>query len=374
MTVGMMDPLLIPEELENALRDNKIDFVAMTRRLFADPELPEKLAAGKVEDVRPCTNCCNCFHGYCRVNAAYKRAGGDAMPEGYEIQPATTRKKVLVAGGGPAGMEAARVAALRGHEVILYEKSGRLGGLMPMAAVVKGPHEKILSFTNYLLNQLDKLGVKVKLGKEVNLSVVNELGPDVVIVATGGKGRIPDIPGINNRKVVKSDYLHEMLQTGLRFAGPFTLRRLTNFFLPVGRKVIVLGGQIEGVEVAEFLVDRGRDVTIIDEATMEDFNLNMPREPKNRVIFYLQTHGVKILMGVKYGEITDKGLTITTGYGVSKTIEADSIVLALPPMEDTSLADNLQGKVGEIYAVGDCAKAGYIVDAVAAGNLTARKI
>jgi 2,4-dienoyl-CoA reductase (NADPH2) len=375
IVVGSMDPRLIPDVVENAIRDGKIDFVAMTRPLTADPELPKKIIEGRMDDIRPCAHCITCFPmSRCRVNAASTRAEGAQMPEGYDVQPATTKKKVMIIGAGPAGMEAARVAALRGHEVTLYEKSSRLGGLMPLAAMVKGEHEKILDFVTYLANQIDKLGVDVKLGKEVNAALVKKVKPDAVIVANGGAATTPNIPGINKSIVMSSDSLHKTLETGLRFIRPFTLRTLTNFYMPIGKKVIIIGGQIQGVQLAEFLAQRGRDVTIVDEDKAANLGLFLPSFVKDRVLLYDRSHGVKILMGVKYGEITDTGMTITTSFGIEKTIEADSIVLALPSAINTALADSLKSIVSEVYTVGDCSKVGVMVDAVEAGNLTARKI
>ena len=310
MTVGSMDPRLLPGVMENSIREGKVDFIAMTRPLFADPELPNKITAGNLDDIRPCTHCYTCFvggSGYCRVNAGHYRAGGKEMPEGYDIHPATTKKKVIVVGGGPAGMEAARVAALRGHQVTLYEESSKLGGLMPLAALVKGPHEKILDFTNYLSNQMTRLGVKVKLGQKFDISIINDIKPDVAIIATGGKYAIPNIPGIDNSKVITNASLHKMSKTGLRFFSPFTLRKLTNFYMPVGQKVVVIGGQIQGVEIAEFLIHRHRDVTIVDEGPIEDLGKDMPAIPRERLIYYLHTHGVETLMGVKYNKFPTKG-------------------------------------------------------------------
>ena len=374
-TVGSMDPRWIPDVVENALQDGKIDFVAMTRPLTADPELPNKIAAGNLEDVRPCAHCITCFPmTRCRVNAASTRANGPDMPEGYDVQPASTKKKVMVVGGGPAGLEAARVAALRGHEVTLYEKTSYLGGLMPVAAIVKGRHEKILEFVDYLSTQIKKLGVEVKLRKEVDKALVEKEKPDVVIVATGGTTVAPSIPGIDKSIVMSSTSLHKTLETGLKIVDPFTLRFLTNFYIPLGPKVVIIGGQIQGVQLAEFLSQRGRDVTIVDQEPQETLGANLPSYVQERVVLYNQSHGVKTLMGVTYHEITDEGIKITTEYGITKTIPADNIVVAVPTAPNTALADSLKGVVGEVYAIGDCNQAGVMVDAVEAGNLTARKI
>jgi 2,4-dienoyl-CoA reductase (NADPH2) len=375
MTVGSMDPRLHPELAEDALRRGSIDFMAMTRPLTADPELPNKIIAGELDDIRPCTYCITCFpQTRCRVNAASTRACGPEMPEGYDVQPAGTKKKVLVVGGGPAGMEAARVASLRGHQVILCEKKNRLGGLMPLAVMIKGPHEKLLDFVNYLSEQIIRSGVDVRLGQEADLSVIDRDKPDVVVVATGGTPIVPDISGIDNPIVISSSSLHRTLESGLRFVSPFTLRALTNFYMPVGQKVVIIGGQIQGVQLAEFLTWRGRDVTIVDEGPEENLALNLPDFVKSRVIIHNQAHGVKTLMNVKYHEVNEKGLTVTTGYGVKKTIEADSIIIALPLSADSGFAYSLKGKVTEVYAIGDCNKPGVIVDAVEAGNLIARNI
>jgi 2,4-dienoyl-CoA reductase (NADPH2) len=290
------------------------------------------------------------------------------------VQPAPTKKKVLVVGGGPSGLEAARVAAQRGHAVTLCEKSARLGGLMPVAAVVKGRHEKIVDHLNWLANQVKKAGVDVRLGREVDLAMVNELKPDAVIVATGGAPTTLDIPGINKSLVVKSSSLHGTLEAGLRFIDPFTLRTLTNFYMPIGKKVVIIGGQIQGVQLAEFLAQRGRDVTIVDDGPPADLGKGLPNYVKERVVLYNQAHGVKTLMGVKYHEITDNGMTVTTSYGVTKTVEANSVVIAIPTAPNKRLAESLTGVVAEVYAVGDCDKPGVMVDAIEAGHLTARKI
>lgn len=291
----------------------------------------------------------------------------------YEIKPAEKKKRVLIAGSGPAGMEAAMVAALRNHEVILCEKGHQLGGLLPLAAIMKDRElGSILDMIRYFETQLTKLGVVVKLGEEVNSSVIRKMNPDVVLLATGGVSAIPEIPGINNRKVVSSAKLHGMLKTALRFLGPKILERLTKMWMPIGKRVIIIGGAIQGCQLAEFLVKRGRKVTILD--TAETLGEGLPYENPVRLFKWLREKGAVMLAGVKYDRITDKGLVVITKEGERKALEADSIITTLPLLPDPDLLKSLEGTVAEIYQIGDCREFGLMHDAIADGSRIARNI
>lgn len=366
---------IYPELGESILRQGKADFIGMTRRLQADPELPNKLASGRADEIAPCTACSHCLESnslripiVCRINAAL---GGE---EEYVIKPASTKKKVVVVGGGPAAMEAARVAAIRGHEVILYEKEKELGGLLPMAAMVKGTEvEDIPAMISYLKNQIRKAGVKTRFGQEFTPSLVDEIKPDVIILATGGLPFVPEIPGIYRRNVMTNIKLHRQLKIFLKLFGPNTLRWLTKFWMPLGKRVVIIGGAIQGCELAEFLVKRGRRVTIVD--TADKLCERMPIRNKIKLLKWLPKKGATLISGIKeYVEITKEGLTIITREGKRQTIEADTIVTALPLKPNTELFKALEGKVPEIYNVGDCGEPGLIIDAVAEGNRIARSI
>jgi 2,4-dienoyl-CoA reductase (NADPH2) len=371
IAVGRLDPQLG----ERAIRRGVVDFISLNRRLLADPELPNKVAAGRMEDIAPCTACISCFdfgeHGqpvYCRVNAALGRE------REYEIKPAESKKRVMVIGGGPAGMEAARVAALRGHAVMLYERERRLGGALPIAAVVKGSdREDLGSLIRYLETQITKLGVSITLGTEVTRSLVEQVKPDVLVVAAGGVHDVPHVPGLDRHNVVTSRDLHRTLKTYLRFFSPALLRWLTRFWMPLGKRVIVVGGGVQGCQVAEFLVMRGRRVTIVDTASEIGEGL-LETLIKPYLLNWLIDKEVVMMPGVTYEEITDKGLTVTTKDGIRKTLEADTIVTALPMRPNADLLVSLKGSVPVCYAIGDARAPNMIIDAIADGSRIARAI
>lgn len=365
---------LTPQLGEWILENGKADLISFARRLMADPELPNKVASGRLEDIAPCTRCMECFSASligkplrCRINASLGKEWE------YAIKLAEKKKKVLIAGGGPAGMEAARVAALRGHEVMLCEKEPRLSGLLPLAAIIKGADpEDLPALIRYLKTQIKKLGVKVILGKEVNLALVEKIKPDVVVLAMGGKPTVPEIVGINNSHVLSSSYLHRKMKILLKFLTPRLLNWLTRFWMPIGRSVIIMGGLIQGCELAEFLVKRGRKVTIIEES--DQFGIGIPEVKRIRLLSWLAKKEATMLNKVRYTEITDSGVTLISDKGDKQTIKADTILVTMPFKPNIELFKTLEGKVPEIYMIGDCVNPGLIVDAIADGSRIGRTI
>jgi 2,4-dienoyl-CoA reductase (NADPH2) len=353
---------------EKLLSEGAADFIAMTRRLLADPHYVNKLAAGHPDGIAPCTGCNTCLgSGRCRINGLlgtpYNR-----------IEEAERKKRILVIGGGPAGMEAARVSALRGHDVVLYEKESKLGGLLPLAAMVKGPHpEDLVQLVNYLEHEVGRLGVKTNLGKEADLSVIDKERPDAVFLASGGLPTLPEIPGIDGPNVVSGAELHKKLKFFSRFIDPYSLRKLSKVRMPIGKRVVVIGSAIQGCELAEFLTKRGRKVTIVDKA--EQMGEGMVAVFLAHLTAWFERKGVVVINGVKeYVEITKKGLVILTKEGKRETLAADTIVPALPMIADGNLFDELKKRVAEVYAVGDCLQPGLIVDAIGTAIRTARSV
>jgi 2,4-dienoyl-CoA reductase-like NADH-dependent reductase (Old Yellow Enzyme family)/thioredoxin reductase len=349
---------------DDAIREGKCDLIGMNRRIFADAEYPNKMRTGRALEVQPCTKCGHCSSTYnvprhCRINACF---GTDS----YELNPLVSKKKVLVVGGGPAGMQTARVAAWRGHDVTLWEKGKYLGGSMSLAAMVKGfKVEDVREVIWFLRRQVKKYGVKVQLGKEIDAAAIEAFAPDVVILATGGKPQLPDVPGVYGKNVVRSSDLYGTLQFYLRLLGPKTLRDLTAAWMPVGKSAVIIGGAIQGCQLGEFLVKRGRKVTIVDTDT--ELGKSMYPERRTRLFYWFDKKGVERLAGVQLVEITKAGLTLITQEGEKRTIEADSVICALPFAGDHTLEDALEGKIPEVYSIGDCEEPGLIPDATSAG-------
>ncbi len=373
VVIGRMDA----ELGERILAEGKADFIAFNRRLMADHELPNKLAEGREEDIAPCTGCMTCFDAVehaalprCRINPSF---GNERE---FEIRPAGQRKRVMIVGGGPAGMEAARVAALRGHDVSLYDKFSRLGGSLQVAATVKGiEKENLLEIVHYYEVQLRKLGVCVHLRTEVTPEMVSERMPDVLVLAPGATHNIPDIPGLNSHKVKSSKALHDQLKAALRFVGPKFLHSLTRLYMPVGKNVVIMGGRLHGCQTAEFLVKRGRRVTIVDTCGDEKIGEGLLETfMKPWLLMWLDEKGVRIITEAKYEEINADGLVITRKEGKTELVKADTIITALPMEPNLRIQEEMNGRAKDVIVIGDGREPHYIVDAIADGARIGRQI
>jgi 2,4-dienoyl-CoA reductase-like NADH-dependent reductase (Old Yellow Enzyme family)/thioredoxin reductase len=348
-----------PIKWEEALQKGQCDVIQIGRPLLCDPELPKKVEEGRLEDILLCIRCGQCYDtgvikGYqhhCSLNAELGRE------RDYAIKRITsTPKRVLVVGGGPAGMEAARVAALRGHEVTVMEREAELGGNARIASLPIGKEEIKAYFIDWLERQCRKAGVKLELNKEVSVEVVKQFNPDVVISATGAKPLIPDVPGIDKSHVITA----EDVLTGR---------------LKVGKKVVVAGGGQVGVETADFITEKklAESVTILEMLPILAYD--MPTFLRTYMLqVLLPKGGVKTFTNMQIQEITDDGVMALDKDWKRHKFECDTVVNALGYIANTALSDVLNGKVKEFYRIGDCVKPRNILYAVQEAAYIARKI
>ena len=333
--------ITLPEYAEEIIASGKGDFVGLVRPLWADPEWPNKAAADHPEDIRPCIRCnegCleRTFFNYkaitCAVNPVVSREGE------LKIAPAPVKKKVAVVGAGTAGMEAARVLALRGHDVTIYEEKDKKGGLLHEAAAPEFKAD-IRPFMQYQITALEKLGVPVVQKKATAADLE---GYDAVVCATGSLPIIPHIPGVE--KPIAVDCLSAI-----------------NGAKPVGKKVVVIGGGLVGTETALDLAENGHSVTLVEmlpkimkDVAVTDFLAYSERIAKT---------DMRILTETRLEEVLDNGARVSAKKG-EETIEADTVILALGLKAEQGLYNELAAAGKEVYLVGDAVKAGKIFDAI----------
>ena len=349
---AVMDPRLAPDLINNAIKDGKIDLVFINRALTVDPQLPKKLQEGRRDEIAPCTHCFHC-HGApygepecCRVNATTQFAYTEQMPDGYELVPTDSPKKVLVIGGGAAGMEAARVAAIRGHEVTLYEKNGYMGGMLNYAELIKGPHERLGDLRAYLTRQLELNNVKVVTGAEVSVDTVKSENPDAVIVAVGG-GRESRFSSAN---LISMD----------EFPGA-----------KIGENVVILGANLQATDIAQYLIAQGKKVTLINEGPENTVDSEQSYWVRKYIKAHLYAHGVKIWNEASVSAVSDSGVSFTLPSGIEKTIPADTVIECWNMVGNTALADEIKAAGYDVIAAG-CDAPKNIQAAIHAGHMAAR--
>jgi len=369
--VGAVGRIHDPTLAERILSEGKADYIGMPRALIAEPEFAKKAMEGKEDDIRPCLsdneNCLGFLFKAMPIGCTVNAAVGREKVLGVDtLRSAESKKSVLVVGGGPAGMEAARIAALRGHSVTLYEKEAELGGRITLSAKLPG-REEINNLTRWFKLQLERLGVKVVTGKEVTPETVEADKADVVVVATGSlpirTGLQPfnfaEIPGHDSENVTSFD---EAL-----------LGRVE-----VGKKVLILDdiGFVEGMGLAELLATRGKDVEVLARLPSAGFELEA-----NQHIFFMYPRALK--QGVKFSPFTFikqiLGRTVVA-FNVftneeRKIEDVDTVVLITGRVQNDKLYKELRGRVKELYAAGDCVLASmYMGDALRDGHRAGRQI
>lgn len=351
--VACVGSLNDPAQMEQILADGQADLVEIGRALLADPYLPEKAFRGETDDITPCLRCYECFGETVKsetVKCTVNPTMGQQLSEKYTKEAPAYRKKILIAGGGPAGMEAAITAAFRGHEVTLVEKSGKLGGNLHPAGM---PYfkEDIRKFCQVLTKRVERSGVKVLLDTEVTPEYVKAFAPDVLIAAIGSREFRPPIKGMELPNVIMAidAELHPE---------------------KLGRKVAIMGGGLVGSEAAVSFAQEGKEVAIIEmkDAIAEEVNSfyrgGLMPEVEKVAACYVHT---------RVREITPEGVLCERG-GEEFMIEADMVVCALGFRAPYDKVDELCSIVDESYIIGDCSKVGQICQAVEQGYYTAMRL
>lgn len=348
-----------PDLAEQALADDKLDFVALARYLLADPEWPRKVKERRPEDIIPCIGC----HEGCiaRVRKNHYCSCAVNPTAGIErelaIKPATKKKSILIIGGGPAGMEAARVSTLRGHNVTLWEKTNVLGGnLIPAAAPdFKDDYQLLLE---YLKVQMEKLDIDIELNHEATIQEIQSFGPDIVFIATGAVHDIPDIEG-----------LREGINTGQVVTAVDALIDVRK----VGASVVVVGGNCMGCETALFLANEGKKVTVIKraETVAEDLVWGNAVE----LVKLLDDAQVQIVTDSHLDRISETGIDVHGEQSGNRSIIADTVIYAggMKPIGQ-EMVDMLETKGMEVVTIGDCVQPRKVMDAMWEGYRRARVV
>lgn len=343
IAVGRLD---IPELAESAIAEGKADIVSLAKGLLADPYWPNKVREGRVDDIRPCIGCHQACSemlsgrqvNSCTVNPACGRE------RTYELQAAQTPRKIFIAGGGVAGMEAARVSATRGHQVTLVEKTGALGGHLIEAGM---PTDKkdVERLNTWYQRQLQQLGVDVRLHTAATPELVEQEGAEVVVVATGSVDVVPRIPGI--------DLPHVSTTTDL-FLGKRS----------AGANVVVVGAGENGCEVALWLSRQGKQVQIV-EMQAKPIAIPVAHANRNMLLDLLQAQGVPMLLNTAVREIGEGHVTVADAEGQTRQLACDSVVLAVGMKADNQLYRTLATQFpGQVYDIGDCQEPKNIMKAV----------
>lgn len=342
-----------PETIEKILEDGIVDIIAMRRAINADPDMFEKLRLGKKEEIRPCLRCNNCIANYqqritkCTVNPTLDR------PEDVVLTYLpTTPKKVLVVGGGPGGLEAAIVAAERGHEVVLCDKNEELGGLLRYAKTVPFKKETV-QYVNYLTGMVKRLGVDVRLNTEVTPYFVREMDPDMTIAAVGSKAIIPDFKGVENACPIMDYHLGKTQP---------------------GDKVAVIGGGLAGTEAAIELAMEGKKVTLIEMASDIANGANSIHKPHLMRKIATLTDNLTVLRKTTCKEITESGVVCTDKDGQEVKVDADTVIISVGMTPLREVADELEAVSRDFRRIGDCKRVRQIGDAVREGYDAAMNI
>ncbi|HEY3669698.1 MAG TPA: FAD-dependent oxidoreductase, partial [Acidimicrobiia bacterium] len=330
IAVGRIDP----DAADAAIADGTCDFASMARMILAEPELPNLLAAGRPEEVRPCVYHYRCIGNiFVRGQVRCAANGSVGREDELVIGQATSPRSVLVVGGGPSGMEAARVAALRGHAVTLVDAAPRLGGRWAYAAATSAVNADLL---RWLEHQLALRGVSVRVGERIDVDAVLASGADAVVIATGARWGLPAFPGAD------LPHVHAVDDLGAWLLGDEV----------VGDDVVVLGGDLPGLGIAERAAADGAHVTVLEPSDVFGLHLGLPG--RWRRVHDLRADGIVLAGGAEAIEITPDAVRWRDLDG-DHEVPANAVFTTLDADPDTTLADPLRAGGFDVSVVGDAA-------------------
>ena len=348
ITVGKLGEPLVAERV---LEEGKADFVAIGRGLLADPELPNKAREGRFDDIRRCIYCNICTTQN-KLRVATGRMICSVNPElfreaEFPAKPTASPKKVMVVGGGLAGMEAARVLAERGHQVTLYERGDKLGGQWSIACQEAGK-EDLISLITYLARGLDKAGVSIILNKEVSPELVHKVNPGAVVVATGGSPITLNVPGAEGENVVQAvDVITGQAK--------------------VGDTVVVVGGRHIGMEVALSLAKQGKKVSLVTKNALGENGTPLERNTFLTLRQMLVENGVFLYPYFPLLEIRKDGVYVVQNQDML-FLKADTVVMAVGTRAENKLVEALEHTRTDVYGIGDCLEPRYVMYAIYEGR------
>ncbi len=351
MVVGRINDPVIADKI---IKEKRADLICMGRGLLADPELPKKAKAGRLDDIRKCIACNTCMQSIFR-NGKIECLVNPTLGRENELvfQPAVRPKNVLIVGGGPGGLNAAHITSKRGHFVDLYEKNNQLGGQLLYA--IKPYFKKELSLLlDYLLFQIEKENINCHLNHEITLKEIIDLNPDAVIIATGSIPYMPPIQGINSQNVI-------------------TVPEILNMAVTInGGNIVVLGGGSSGCEIALDLSNKGCSVTIVEQ--LPRIGSQIEAATKKMIIKGLKENRVKILTEHTLKEITDDRVYVADKNNNQFSIEFDKLVVSTGNIPDNKLYNDLKNKGIEVYLLGDCIQARGAKEAIYEAAVISNKI
>lgn len=343
LTAGRME---VPELAEEAVAEERVDMVLLGRGLLADAHWPNKVRAGEKDKIRPCLGC----HDGCMGRLETKKVISCAVNPScgreneYRLYPSLKQKKIMVIGGGIAGMEAARAAAIRGHKVALFEKNDVLGGHIIEASVPQFKEDEKLLLKWYE-DALKENAVDIYLNTPVDEIIINDVDPDEIIVATGSKDRIPPLKGIEKEHVLTACE---------------ALRDVTK----IGNKVVVIGGGLVGCEIALWLKEKGKAITIVE--MMDEILSSVFISHSNKMILEdrIKYNNIYVKTDTSILEINENSVETINGSFRRETIEADTVISAIGYMADKQLYDDIKDKYPKVHLIGDASKVRNIHNAV----------